>query len=334
MITIIVMLILVSVTISIAVNGGLFGYAGKAAKETEEAKQKELDWLNVGNNLSIDQLIEQYTNERDEDLELIRLVLPYLVPTYTGNDETIINGITTLQNDAANGDYVIIMQESNYIIARYHGKYYKGIGNWTNGFTSADRLNAKELFAIELEDARDNGNVTTVTVGSTTFYKYNNKLYKIIESTDTVFGNEFVEANTEEYGQYLYSILPSNGTQLLSTPFRFYEYNNNIYELKNNTAILLGANDTIAVVYMSTPADYDYIVITPSANQTWTNWANESNGDDLDFGFTTLKQTIRLNSNDLAIDNITNNETVNNYNSNIIKGCIYSVGNPNAIYNN
>ena len=40
-ITIIVMLILVAVTINMAVNGGLFGYAGNAARETELAKQEE-----------------------------------------------------------------------------------------------------------------------------------------------------------------------------------------------------------------------------------------------------------------------------------------------------
>ena len=40
-ITIIVMLILVGVTISISLQGGLFGYAKKAAKDTEEAKTKE-----------------------------------------------------------------------------------------------------------------------------------------------------------------------------------------------------------------------------------------------------------------------------------------------------
>ena len=39
-ITIIVMLILVAVTISMAINGGLFGYAGNAARETELAKQE------------------------------------------------------------------------------------------------------------------------------------------------------------------------------------------------------------------------------------------------------------------------------------------------------
>ena len=41
-ITIIVMLILVSVTISLVTNGGLFQYAGRAVKDTQEAKDKEI----------------------------------------------------------------------------------------------------------------------------------------------------------------------------------------------------------------------------------------------------------------------------------------------------
>lgn len=40
-ITIIVMLILVAVSITMAVNGGLFNYAGKAAGETNNAIEKE-----------------------------------------------------------------------------------------------------------------------------------------------------------------------------------------------------------------------------------------------------------------------------------------------------
>ena len=40
-ITIIVMLILVGVTITMAVNGGLFGYAGNAAKGTNNAIEDE-----------------------------------------------------------------------------------------------------------------------------------------------------------------------------------------------------------------------------------------------------------------------------------------------------
>ena len=46
-ITIIVMLILVAVTISMAVNGGLFEYAGRAAQETDKAKRAELELTNL-----------------------------------------------------------------------------------------------------------------------------------------------------------------------------------------------------------------------------------------------------------------------------------------------
>ena len=45
-ITIIVMLILVAVTISMAINGGLFDYAGKATSETENAIEKEQELAN------------------------------------------------------------------------------------------------------------------------------------------------------------------------------------------------------------------------------------------------------------------------------------------------
>ena len=57
------MLILVAVTINMAVNGGLFGYAGNAAKDTKTEKQKEEDWTNPGENLSSDELIEFYTSQ-------------------------------------------------------------------------------------------------------------------------------------------------------------------------------------------------------------------------------------------------------------------------------
>ena len=59
-ITIIVMLILVSVTINMAVNGGLFEYAGRAAAETEAAKEQEKAILDVESNLTPEQLMFKY----------------------------------------------------------------------------------------------------------------------------------------------------------------------------------------------------------------------------------------------------------------------------------
>ena len=55
------MLILVAVTISMAVNGGLFGYAGNAARETEIEKNKETRLANVPSNLTTEGLIDYYT---------------------------------------------------------------------------------------------------------------------------------------------------------------------------------------------------------------------------------------------------------------------------------
>ena len=62
-ITIIVMLILVAVTISMAINGGLFGYAGNAARETELAKQEEQNLANIESGLSTDDLIAKFTGD-------------------------------------------------------------------------------------------------------------------------------------------------------------------------------------------------------------------------------------------------------------------------------
>ena len=71
-ITIIVMLVLVTVSINLATNGGLFGYAGDAAKQTKEAQDDEKDWLAVDSNLSTDVLIAKYTTNKKEDLRLLK----------------------------------------------------------------------------------------------------------------------------------------------------------------------------------------------------------------------------------------------------------------------
>ena len=60
-ITIIVMLILVAVTINMAVNGGLFGYAGNATSQTKLAKEDEQNYTNLESNMTTDQLIEKFT---------------------------------------------------------------------------------------------------------------------------------------------------------------------------------------------------------------------------------------------------------------------------------
>ena len=59
-ITIIVMLILAAVSITMAVNGGLFGYAGNASQETKIARDEEIEYGNVADDLGYEGLITKY----------------------------------------------------------------------------------------------------------------------------------------------------------------------------------------------------------------------------------------------------------------------------------
>lgn len=66
-ITIIVMLILVGVTVSAAINGKLFDTAKKAAKDTEKAKQEELDYMEDAKN-KIDEILGVTTDDKVEEI--------------------------------------------------------------------------------------------------------------------------------------------------------------------------------------------------------------------------------------------------------------------------
>lgn len=67
-ITIIVMLILVAVTITMAINGGLFEKAGEAASKTNEAKQAEKELSSGSVNVTgtdekeIGNIVDYYVN--------------------------------------------------------------------------------------------------------------------------------------------------------------------------------------------------------------------------------------------------------------------------------
>lgn len=60
-VTIIVMLILVGVTISVAINGGLFDQAGKAVGKTKNS-------INEEKNINIDSIIEKYVQNEDGEI--------------------------------------------------------------------------------------------------------------------------------------------------------------------------------------------------------------------------------------------------------------------------
>ena len=138
-ITIIVMLILVAVTINMAVNGGLFGYAGNAASQTETARDDEKDWANVEANLTTEQLIAKYTTNKKEDLKKLRLY-------FTGSTEPNGPGVleSALWGEGTNfGDNSVITVASTiiseegfyyeYKIIKYHDSYYKLYSEDTEG---------------------------------------------------------------------------------------------------------------------------------------------------------------------------------------------------------
>ena len=108
-ITIIVMLILVAVTISMAINGGLFGYAGNAARETQDAKEQEEDWANV-EGLTTDELIEKYTTEPLKKLHITNYNELCEFATRVNNGEEFDNYIVYLDSDIEieDEDWIVI----------------------------------------------------------------------------------------------------------------------------------------------------------------------------------------------------------------------------------
>ena len=103
-----------------AINGSLFGYAGKAAKQTEEEKQKELNFADV-EGLSTDELIEKYTTGDEAPEWLQRYVLG---DNLVGQD---FNNIWS--NDSFTNENVKYMNSYDcghlsYMLARYEGTAY------------------------------------------------------------------------------------------------------------------------------------------------------------------------------------------------------------------
>ena len=97
-ITIIVMLILVGVTISMALNGGLFGYAKKAARDTESQKQleQELSSGKVTVNGKEYASIDDYLNNRPEPKEYSEELLDETTKVLKENAKYVSDGKTAI----------------------------------------------------------------------------------------------------------------------------------------------------------------------------------------------------------------------------------------------
>ena len=97
-ITIIVMLILVGVTISMAINGGLFGYAKKVAKDTESQKQAEQELASgkVTVNGKDYASIDDYLNNRPEPKEYSEELLDETTKVLKENAKYVSDGKTAI----------------------------------------------------------------------------------------------------------------------------------------------------------------------------------------------------------------------------------------------
>ncbi len=126
-ITIIVMLILVGVTVTVALNGGLFNQAKVATADTQNAVNKEQN-LSSGelkvNGVWYDSL-EDYTNE---------------IPSKKGNWELSVDGKTVTNGEVTLkvGDYVNYTQDEGTYPNEKLGYHYTGRNNAPNFATQLD----------------------------------------------------------------------------------------------------------------------------------------------------------------------------------------------------
>ncbi len=100
-ITIIVMLILVGVTVSIAINGGLFSTAKKAVTKTEEAKDSELRFMAMANAATHSEKWEYIS----KDNKTIPIPAGF-APTQIEGEDTVEGGLVI--TDAEGNEFVWI----------------------------------------------------------------------------------------------------------------------------------------------------------------------------------------------------------------------------------
>ena len=158
-ITIIVMLILVAVTINVAVNGGIFGYAGNAAKETKEAKEKEEGWASLESGMSTDALIAKYTTDREADLQNLKKYFEgKILDSLWDEEEGWINNNDL--SDAITVDvYGEVPSQDNPNVSilyfKYHGNIYTlQYDNTTFEGVEVNGLNDSEALAFRIQEYR------------------------------------------------------------------------------------------------------------------------------------------------------------------------------------
>ena len=245
-ITIIVMLILVAVTINIAVNGGLFGYAGNAARETEQAKNDEQNWASVEGGLSTEALIAKFTTNKAEDLAKLRLY--FTGPNGEGKMESQIFdengnfGNNDIISDASTSiTFVNSPVQGDDLIIKYHNNLYKlsgedvmlGEDNYDWKFTSVEELSDSEILITRIA----NEGKPIKQMDDFIYVEYNHKVYKVIANPE---GWSVEEASATDVESLMVTITFTSETNVQQT-----------------------------------------ISFIPTQGQTWINWAGTT-GDDID----------------------------------------------------
>ena len=156
-ITIIVMLILVGVTVSIAINGGLFSTAKKAVTKTEEAKDSELRFMAMANAAT-------HNEEWVYEVEGERIPIPSgFAPTEIEGENSLEEGFVII--DAEGNEFVWIPCTSkNYSDANFDDNdwiqfQYIG-GNWSDSQTEKGTISLQNL-----EERKNAGELTKQGVG-------------------------------------------------------------------------------------------------------------------------------------------------------------------------
>lgn len=171
-ITIIVMLILVGVTVSAAINGKLFDTAKKAAKDTEKAKQEELDYMEDAKN-KIDEILGVTTDDKVEEIiskpvegetEVYAILfsdgtmeLRKEKPTETENvvfktDESFSNKLFKSQEEIPWISYVDSIKEvkiADEIVPRTTARWFQGLKNLTT-ISNIENLKTDKVVSMAL----------------------------------------------------------------------------------------------------------------------------------------------------------------------------------------
>ncbi len=161
-ITIIVMLILVGVTVSIAINGGLFSTAKKAVTKTEEAKDRELRFMAMANAATHN---EKWVYEVEGE----KIPIPAgFAPTEIEGENSLEEGLVI--TDAEGNEFVWIpCTSSDYEKATFeshedwstHQDNYLGVEtNWTDKQTAIGKTSLENL-----ENKKDTLGLTSQGIG-------------------------------------------------------------------------------------------------------------------------------------------------------------------------